>query len=85
METFYIVNRFMIKAADGTEVHSSQKYTEEIQAKKRYYTVLASTIDSEEYSYSLCHVLRSDGMIILSQVFDNRVAPVEESIVNEGE
>lgn len=72
MEAFYLVVRFNVNATTGAEAHSTQKYENDIAAMKRYYTLLATDIDNANYSYELVQVIRSDGICIASQVFDNR-------------
>lgn len=69
---FYIVTRFNINTG-GTEAHSQQKFADETTAMKRYYNILAADIDSDNYQYELCQVVREDGIVTASQVFDNRV------------
>lgn len=73
----FIVTRFIINN-DDTEAHSSQKYEEEIPAKKRFYSIVASDIDSANIKYEMAQVVREDGITIMSQVFDNRPAPEPE-------
>lgn len=77
----YIVTRFNINQA-GIETHSQQKYDELTPAMKRFYTVIASDIDNDNYQYELVQVVRDDGIVIANQVFDNRqliqVEPTEE-------
>lgn len=67
----YIVTRFNINQA-GTETHSQQKYDELTPAMKRFYTVIASDIDNDNYQYELVQVVRDDGIVMANQVFDNR-------------
>ena len=69
---FYIVLRFFISKA-GQESHSEQRFDDEIQARKRYYNILAADIDSQNLQYELVQVIRStDGSTIsgCNQVFD---------------
>lgn len=61
----------------GTQQNSIQMYTNETQAFKRYYNILAADIDNENYQFELVQIVRDDGICIASQVFDNRVAEVE--------
>lgn len=70
----FIVTRFNINQG-GQEAHSQQKYDDETAAMKRYYTLLASDIDSAQYVYEMVQVVRDDGITIASQVFDNRPQP----------
>ena len=75
----YLVVRFNINGS-GAEAHSIQKYTDETSALKRYYTLLASDIDNGNFTYELVQVVREDGIVTASQVFDNRTEPeVEEA------
>lgn len=67
----YIVTRFNINQ-QGTEAHSQQKYDDQTAAMKRFYTLLASDIDNDNYQYELVQVVRDDGIVIANQVFDNR-------------
>lgn len=73
----FIVTRFNINQGEQ-EAHSQQKYDDETAAMKRYYTLLASDIDSANYKYELVQVVRDDGITIASQVFDNRFDNREE-------
>lgn len=61
----------------GTQQNSVQMYTNETQAFKRYYNILAADIDNENYQFELVQIIRDDGICVASQVFDNRVAEVE--------
>ena len=69
---FYIVLRYFISKA-GQESHSEQRFDDVIQAKKRFYNILAADIDSNNLQYELVQVIRStDGSTIegCNQVFD---------------
>ena len=75
---FYIVLRFNINK-QGQEAHSEQKFTDETQAMKRFYNILAGDIDSENYTYELVQVIRStDGTAIANQVFTYEEPAPEE-------
>lgn len=56
----------------GTQNNSIQKYEDETAAYKRYYNILAADIDSDNYLFELVQVVRDDGIVLASQVFDNR-------------
>ena len=71
----FIVTRFNINAETGAEQHSAQKFEDEIAAKKRFYSIVATDIDNASLSYEMTQVVRDDGIAILSQVFDNRTTP----------
>lgn len=79
MPVFYFVNRVFFRKNTHEQQNSIQKYEEEIAARKRFYSILASDIDSDAYEYELVQIVRGDGICIASQVFDNRVpeTPVE--------
>lgn len=68
----YFVFRFFLKNS-GEEGRSEQRYDSEIAARKRFYNILAADIDSTEIAYELVQIVREDGIVIASQVFDNRV------------
>lgn len=69
----YFVFRFILKNS-GEEAHSEQRYDSEIAARKRFYSVIAADIDNTEIAYELVQIVREDGIVIASQVFDNREA-----------
>lgn len=74
---FYIVLRYFINKA-GEESHSEQRFNDEIQARKRYYNILAADIDSQNLQYEIVQVIRStDGSTIsgCNQVFDFSTQP----------
>ena len=55
---------------------------------KRFYSILATDIDSDNYLYELVQVVRDNGLIHASQVFDNRIPepefePEPEPEINE--
>lgn len=58
---------------DGTQSNSIQMFDNEVAARKRFYTVIASDIDNTNYTYEMVQIVRDDGTCIASQVFDNRV------------
>ena len=67
----FLVIRFNVNQ-QGTEAHSIQKYEDRTTAMKRFYTLLASDIDNDNYQYELVQVVHEDGFIVANQVFDNR-------------
>lgn len=72
---FFVV-RVFFAAADGKQSNSIQKFDTEIEARKRFYSVLASDIGSDNIQYELVQIVRDDSICIASQVFDYR--PHEE-------
>ena len=73
----FLVHRFNIKNS-GQESHSTQKFDTNAAAMKRFYSILATDVDNGDYLFELVQVIRDDGIVTASQVFDNRVASVEE-------
>lgn len=74
MDRLFFVTRVNINQS-GTQQQSIQTFTDEKQAFKRYYNILAADIDSENYQFEMVQIVRDDGICIASQVFDNRVSP----------
>lgn len=70
---WYFVHRVNFDTT-GKQNNSTQKYDNETAAYKRYYNILAADIDSENYVYELVQIIRDDGIVVASQVFDNRNA-----------
>ena len=73
MNQMVFVTRVFFRVSDGSQGNSIQKFDTEIAARKRYYTILAADIDSAEYSYEMVQIVRDDGIVLASQVFDNRI------------
>ena len=66
---------------EGSQANSIQRFDDEVAARKRYYNILAADIDNDNYQYEMVLIVREDGIILESQVFDNRTPepePVEE-------
>ena len=72
MNQMFFVTRVFFRVHDGSQGNSIQKFDTEVEARKRFYMVLAADIDSAEYSYEMVQIVRDDGMVLASQVFDNR-------------
>ena len=62
----------------GHQSNSIQMYTDLIQAQKRWYTLIAADIDNDNYQYELVQIVGEDGIVVASQVLDNRPHPDEE-------
>ena len=67
---YFVVRVFFNQ--EGTQSNSIQKYTELLDAQKRYYTILASDIDNNNYQYELVMIVDDHGVIFATQVFDRR-------------
>ena len=74
MNKLFFVTRVNINQS-GTQQQSIQTFTDEKQARKRFYNILAADIDSETYQFEMVQIVRDDGICVASQVFDNRVSP----------
>lgn len=74
MDRMFFVTRVNINQ-NGTQQQSIQTFTDEKQARKRFYNILAADIDNENYQFEMVQIVRDDGICIASQVFDNRVSP----------
>lgn len=61
----------------GQQNNSIQMFTDLVQAQKRYYNILAADIDKDEFQYELVQIVDENGIVLMSQVFDNRVQPNE--------
>ena len=74
----YFVMRVFFNATTGKQSNSIEMFTDLVLAQKRFYTVLASDIDKDEYSYELVMITDSNGLTLAYQVFDKRQPPVTE-------
>lgn len=72
----YFVTRVNLDQ-QGHQSNSIQLYTDLVQAQKRWHTVIAADIDNENYQYELVQIVGEDGIVIASQVLDNRQRPAE--------
>lgn len=73
----FFVHRVNINQ-QGTQANSIQRYDDEVQARKRYYNILAADIDNDNFIYEMVLIVREDGIVMESQVFDNRPVPDPE-------
>lgn len=63
----------------GKQSNSVQMFTDLVQAQKRWHTVIAADIDSDNYQYELVQIVDESGIVLATQVLDNReVPPVTE-------
>ncbi len=69
---WYFVTRVFFR--NGEQSNSIQKYEDETAARKRFYTIIATDIDSENIQYELVQIVRDDGICIASMPIDNRGA-----------
>lgn len=67
----YFVTRVFFDKS-GVQSNSIQKFDDIIPAQKRFYSVLATDIDNDNYQYELVQIVRDTGETMASQVFDNR-------------
>lgn len=73
----FFVNRVFFSNPSGAQSNSIQKFDTEIEARKRFYNILAADIDNENIEYEMVQIVRDDGICTASQVFDNRVTEGE--------
>lgn len=71
---FYQVIRLFLKGSKKS--NSLEIFDTYEEAQKRYYSVIATDIASEEINYSACYIIDSNGLMLEGKVFDRRV--VEE-------
>lgn len=62
---------------EGKQANSIQRFDDEVAARKRYYNILAADIDNDNYLYEMVLIVREDGIVMESQVFDNRTPEPE--------
>ena len=60
---------------EGKQSNSIQMFTDLVQAQKRFYNVLAADIDNENYQFEMVQIVDEKGLVLASQVFDNRPQP----------
>ena len=72
----FFVHRVNINK-EGSQANSIQRYDDEVAARKRYYNILAADIDNDNYLYEMVLIVREDGIVMESQVFDNRTPEPE--------
>lgn len=63
---------------EGQQANSIQRFDDETSARKRYYNILAADIDNDNYQYEMVLIVREDGIVMESQVFDNQTEPEPE-------
>lgn len=64
----------------GSKSHSCEEFPTFNDAKKRMYTILGSDIGKDSVAYEIVTILNGQGIQIMVEIVDNRVAeePVEE-------
>lgn len=72
----YFVTRVNFNQS-GAQSNSIQMFTDLVAAQKRFYNLLAADIDNGNYQYELVQIVDENGLVLMSQVFDNRVQPEE--------
>ena len=64
----------------GQQSNSVQMYTDLTAAQKRYYSILATDVDNGNLQYELCQVVGEDGIVLMTQVFNNRPVPTPTTV-----
>lgn len=75
----YFVIRYIIPFT-GNDSHSEEKFTDIIQAKKRWHNIIAADIDKTTVAYELVQIIREDGICVASEILDNRIPPEPEEV-----
>ncbi len=73
----YIVIRFVLDTEEQ-QSNSIQRFDDEIQARKRWHSIIAADIDKETVRFEMVQIIREDGICIASEIIDNR--PHEEEV-----
>lgn len=68
------VTRVFFSAPDGKQSNSIQKFDTEVEARKRFYAILAADLDNANIQYEMVQVVRENGICVASEIIDNRVA-----------
>jgi hypothetical protein len=68
----YFVTRVFFDAATGKQSNSIEKKDDEVAARKRFYTILGTDIDSSAISYEMVQIVREDGICAASEIIDHR-------------
>lgn len=69
----FFVHRIIIKVSDDMQT-SIQRYTDMIQAEKRFHSIIAGDIDSDSISFEQVMVTNEEGIVLMSRVM-RPVAP----------
>lgn len=73
----YIVIRFILDTEEQ-QSNSIQRFDDEIQARKRWHSIIAADIDKETVRFEMVQIIREDGICIDSEIIDNR--PHDEEV-----
>lgn len=78
MDLFLVVRTFW--NAQGQRSNSQEEFSTFDNAKKRFYTILGGDIGKDSVAYEIVTILNGQGIQIMVETIDNRVAeePVEE-------
>lgn len=68
----YFVTRVFFSKSTGKQSNSIQKYDTEIEARKRFYSILSADIDGEDIDYELAQIVKENGICIASEIIDHR-------------
>ena len=69
---FYIVSRYIIPT-EGSDTRSQERFDTDIEARKRWHSIIASDIDKNTILWEMVQIVREDGICIASEILDNRV------------
>ena len=69
----YFVVRVFFSKSTGKQSNSVQKFDTEVEARKRWYSILAADIDGEDIDFELVQIVKENGICIASEIIDHRV------------
>ena len=77
-DDFFIFTRYFINVGGGSDGRAQQKCETLTAAKKLWHQQIATDIDKETILWELLQIVRSsDGLVIASEIIDNRVPESE--------
>jgi hypothetical protein len=68
MEKFYSVVRIFYKGSN--ETHSIEIKSTLLDARKRYFNIIATDLANEEITYQAAYIIDSNGLMVEGRVFD---------------
>ena len=73
---FYTVIRQFFKGEN--ETHSMQIFNDYDVALQRYFNIIAADLADNTITYNATYIIKNDGLMMESRVFDRRPAESEE-------
>ena len=80
MEEIYIVTRYFIPF-DGNDSRSQERFSDLIQARKRWHTIVATDLDKETIAWEMVQIVNGqNGICLANEIIDNRIPPEPEEV-----